>query len=202
MRAVFEFSRVSATTSTVDREPFNPEAAIDVIACEVFHRVLHPLTTRPFDDKQVEAIIALRTNRSEALQSFKDACRNIATQTGKDLWTDSMSDQIDRLIREKLSRPIREVLELDEAALQDYLDKLLGDPTFLALMIGAVAQLAQLVTGTTIIDLSSAAAGASAVGLLGILAARAYTASRTASKRLESSDLSFVYYANKELGAT
>jgi hypothetical protein len=198
LRAIGEFGSVMSQGQGGGSEVRD---VTDVIACEIFHRILRPLLGR-FDESHIAKIAELRARRYQELVNFRDACYDLATKVDAPLWSASMAKDVERLIRRKLSKPIAEMLDLNSRAVRGYFDSLLSDPRFLGMLILSVVGALLVASGQSLAELpAEVQAGGGASGALSVLAARAYAAWRERATGLAEHELSFVYYLHRSFGS-
>ncbi len=200
LRAIGEFGSVMAE-GQVQGDGSEVRDVTDVIACEVFHRILRPLLGR-FDESHIGKIAELRAQRYEELVNLRDACYDLATGVGAPLWSPSMAKDVERLIRRRLTKPIAEMLDINSRAVREYFDSLLSDPGFLATLVLSVVGALLAASGQSLAELPpELQMGGGASGALSVLAARAYAAWRKRATVLAEHELSFVYYLHRSFGS-
>lgn len=167
----------------------------DVVACEIFHRVLHPaLSFGSLTRKRVERLAKLRGDRYAELCNLRERCFELGTEVDAPLWTPEMLTQVQKVVRRRLEKPVADMLHLNTRSARDYFASLLEDKLFWVTLVGFVGG---LFAGASGVPAPAAPAGAS--GVLCVTASKAVSALRRRSQKLEESELSFVYYAQRQL---
>jgi len=167
----------------------------DIVGCEIFHRVLHPaLGLGSLTRKRVERLAKLRGDRHAELCNLREKCFELGTEVDAPLWTPEMVSQVQTIVRRTLEKPVAEMLHLNTRSARDYFTSLLEDKLFWAALVGFVGGLCGAAAGAP-----PPTAPAAASGALCLTASKAVTALRRRSQKLEESELSFVYYAGREI---
>lgn len=167
----------------------NDEDKLNVIAWELFRQILSTEFDQ-LDEKKINIILKIRKKRNGEIDKLKDKCLSIANDFYNEKNFDTLKNKISLHVKTKVRKEIKELLEISENVLNEYLISIFSDEkTWLAIS----AFIVSLFSESSIITAGSAMAG------LSFLGANAFKIAAEKNKKIKQSDYVLIYRIKKYL---
>jgi hypothetical protein len=163
--------------------PPSAEDILDTAAWELFRRIISPALD-PIDERRMALIGKLLDSKKNEIERLKSKCVLMAGDIDTSLTRDVLSKQMEKVIRNKASKEIAELLELDRRANEQFLINLFGDEKT---WIACATALGGLLSGEILLTTGAAVAALSSVG------AKAFKSAAERRSKLKSNDFSLLY---------
>ena len=166
--------------------PLHPPPAEDILdtaAWELFRRIISPALA-PLDERRVALVGKLLDRKKSEIDRLKNRCLLMASDVDASLTRDALSQQMEKLIRDKASREIAELLELDRKANEQFLTNLFGDEKT---WIACATALGGLLSGQLLLPTGAAVAAFSSIG------AKAFKSAAERRSKLKTNDFALLY---------
>ena len=163
-----------------------PSDVIDVVAWEIFRRIISPRLD-PLTDDRIALIGEIRNTRSAERTALVDRCRDTASRLVEQRGM-MKPDELCRYVETRVEPEIAALLELDRKAVRFVIDELFSDK---ALWVALANLIAGLASGTPLMSATGA------VTALAVVGADVYKAGVKIRSTIEESDLRLLYFIER-----